>query len=133
MPNLREKTLRLASILPQGSDVRRSLLTILKREAGREVGQTILDQMGGLRRLETMLGLTDFAYLPNGVEFGWPNRQRSKGNFVRITLRPDDTYNMEFESISTRGRKPVKKYQMVYAEQLAEIFERQTGWYLRLG
>jgi hypothetical protein len=133
MADLREKALRLASILPQGSDVRRSLLTVLKREAGREVGQTILDQMGGMRRLNNMLGLTDLAFLPNGVEFGWPNRQRSKGNFVRITLRPDDTYNVEFENISTRDRKPVKKYQMVYADQLGEIFEKQTGWYLRLG
>ena len=133
MTDLREKALRLASILPQGSDARRSLLTVLKREAGREVGQTILEQMGSLRRLNNMLGLTDLAFLPNGVEFGWPNRQRSKGNFVRITLRPDDTYNVEFENISTRGRKLVKKYPMVYVDQLGEVFEKQTGWYLRLG
>jgi len=132
MTDLREKALRLASTLPKGSDARRSLLTILNREAGKKEGNKILEKMGGSLHLETMLGLTDFAYLPNGVEFGWPNRDRDRGNFVRVA-RHGDTYSMTFEALSTRGRRAVAQHTGVAAEDLADVFEKQTGWVLRLG
>ncbi|OHD26952.1 MAG: hypothetical protein A2Y38_08010, partial [Spirochaetes bacterium GWB1_59_5] len=69
---------------------------------------------------------------PNGVSFAWPNRERSKGNALKVTLDPDDTYTVEFLNASTAGSKVVKKLRGVYAEDLVSIFERQTGWHLRL-
>lgn len=97
-----------------------------------QVGKTILDQMGGYGRLRMMLGIKQITDLPRGVGFEWPNRQRSRGNYVEITLKPSDTYEMEFFNLSVRGKKSVKKYRDVYADQLVDIFEKQTGWYLRL-
>lgn len=99
----------------------------------KKVGEIILEQMGGYNRLAMMLGINKMTYTKNGVAFGWPNRQRSKGNYVEITLDPDDTYTIEFFNLSIRGKKPVKKHRNVYAEDLVGIFEGQTGWYLRLG
>jgi hypothetical protein len=105
------------------------------------VASIIEEQLGGWGRLRMMLGAYYRQYLNNGYEFGWPNKQSSKGNHVRITLRPDDTYDMEFFKTtwgvigSTRipnASKTVKKYPMLYAEQLGEVFYRQTGWALRL-
>lgn len=93
------------------------------------VGDTIAQQMGGAGRLRAMLGAKDIIGLENGLRFRWPNKERSRGNLVRITLRPDDTYDMEFFN----GTKPVKKYEGVYADQLVSTFESQTGWYLSLG
>lgn len=98
-----------------------------------EVGQIILDQMGGYRRLMLMLGVKQFISLPNGVKFMWPNRERSKGNMVQIILDPSDTYTVTFFNVGRGQAKKIKEIDNVYAEDLVRIFERQTGWYLRMG
>ena len=106
----------------------------VRKTAGNGVGKIILDQMGGPNRLKAMLGVSYVNFLPDGVEFAWPNKQRSKGNLVRVTLDPDDTYSVEFFNHSmTGGRKLVRRIDGVYNDMLVDIFEKQTGWYLRLG
>jgi len=107
------------------------------------VGSTIEEQLGGWQRLRAMLGAYYRQYLNNGYEFGWPNKQRAKGNHLKITLRPDDTYDVEFfntkwMSLGRGQRLPeksklVKKIRGVYADQLGDTFYAQTGWALRLG
>lgn len=113
----------------------------LAKSARSMVGPTILQQMGGLRRLQAMLGIYYLRYINDGVEFGWPNKQSSKGNHVKVILEPSDTYRVEFFNTSwatsLTGRTPkssklVKRLDDVYAEDLVNLFERQTGWYLRL-
>jgi len=103
------------------------------RTAVSEVAQIILDQMGGVRRLQAMLGAKDFLYDAKSVQFKWPNRQRSKGNHVKVTLRGDDTYDVVFSNVGGLNFKTVKEYHGIYADQLVELFERQTGYRLRLG
>jgi len=98
-----------------------------------QIAQTILEQMGGQRRLTTMLGAKNFIALPNGVSFRWPNRQRSKGNMVKVILRGDDTYDMQFLNAAKYDAKVVKEHKGIYVDQLVDLFEKQTGWYLRLG
>lgn len=96
------------------------------------IGRTILQQMGGAGRIKVMTGAGPFVLLPKGVSFKFPNKKRTRGNYVEITLRGDDTYNMEFFNVSVKGKKTVKKYTMIYNDQLISIFEDQTGLYLRL-
>ena len=112
--------------------VARELLKLAKSLIGSEVVQTIAEQMGGVRRLKMMLGAS-FVGAVNGKTLGikWPNKKRSTGNYVEISLRGDDTYDMEFFNVSGSMKKSVKKYSMIYFDQLVDIFERQTGWYLR--
>lgn len=104
---------------------------VAKRYRSANVAKTILEQMGG-NRLFAMLGAQILNTTSNSVTFKWPNKQRSKGNAVKITLQPDDTYDMIFFNVSGRGSKKVKEYNDVYADQLVELFEKQTGWYLRM-
>jgi len=66
------------------------------------------------------------------VGIQWPNKQRSRGNYVEIILQPNDTYDMTFYNVSVSGKKPVKKHNDVYFDRLVDLFEGQTGWYLRL-
>jgi hypothetical protein len=98
-----------------------------------EIADIIANQMGGVRALKLMLGATVYASTtaPH-LAFKFPNRTRSKGNLVTVTLRPDDTYDMEFLNAGKLGRKSVKKYEGVYADQLVELFEGQTGYTLRV-
>ena len=92
-----------------------------------EIAATILKQMGGSGRLKAMLGAKNFLDHGKALSFKFPNRKSSRGNYVKITLRPDDTYDMEFSKIVKYDAKLVKKYSGIYADQLKSIFERQTG------
>ena len=101
-----------------------------------EVGKIIFEQFGGGRAMAMIGGramlLNTEDYGLGGLGVKWPNRQRSKGNYVEIILRPDDTYDMTFYNLTTRAKKPVKTYEGIYADQLRPLFEKQTGWYLSL-
>lgn len=99
------------------------------------VGRTILAQMGGAGRIRMMIGAKRFVTHPDGVSFKFPNRARSKANFVKVTLTPLDTYTVEFKRVSN-GRaglkvKDLAEFSDVYFDQLIELFEGQTGLYLR--
>jgi len=98
-----------------------------------QIAKTIRDQMGGHRGM-MMIGAKNLKALPRGLAFSWPNRTRSKGNYVEITLTGRDDYDMEFFNwVMSKGKKPVKKYRGIYADDLIPTFEKQTGWYLRMG
>tara|TARA_Y100000310_G_C20687215_1_gene819840 strand:+ start:1283 stop:3055 length:1773 start_codon:yes stop_codon:yes gene_type:complete len=97
------------------------------------VAKTILDQMGGQRRLQMMIGANKFIDLGKGIGIKWPNKQRSKGNYVEIKLTGRDLYDMTFYNVSTRGKKKVKEHRDLYFDMLVPVFEKQTGWYLRMG
>jgi len=93
-----------------------------------EIAKTIAMQMaGGVGKIKAMLGATVMA-APSGLQIKWPNKKRSLGNICVVTLRPDDTYDMEFFN----GAKSVKKFEGLYAEDLKPTFEKHTGWYLSL-
>jgi|APSaa5957512622_1039677.scaffolds.fasta_scaffold02508_2 hypothetical protein len=118
-----------------------ALVDTIDRAAMSQRGKIIEDQLGGWGALRMMLGAYYRQYLPNGYEFGFPNKSRSKGNHVKITLKADDTYDVEFFNTiwAKAGRfrlpgdsKLVKKFRGAYAEDLEKMFRDQTGWSLRL-
>ena len=108
-----------------------------------QIGNTIYEQFGGGRAMAMLGGqamILDMATdepgrarMLGGLGIKWPNPKRSKGNYVEILLRPDDTYDMNFFNLTIRAKKLVKQYRGVYADQLRPLFEKQTGWYLSLG
>jgi hypothetical protein len=104
----------------------------LKTEASekKEVADIILKQLGGGGKVRAMLGAKSIMAIDKGLVIVWPNKEKSKGDAVEITLRPDDTYDMVFFRVSSKEVK--KKYEMVYADQLKELFEKWTGWALSL-
>ena len=97
-----------------------------------QIAKTIMEQMGG-RRGMMMIGAKNLKSLPRGLAFSWPNRQRSKGNYVEITLTGSDDYDMGFFNWAmSKGKKPVKNYRGLLAEDLIPTFQDQTGWRLRM-
>jgi hypothetical protein len=103
--------------------------------ASNQVAETILRQMGGLRRLMAMTGAKNFISFkaesesPHGRGLGGVSFQFPQGKVVRITLDPSDTYTVEFGTI--RGGYK-KSHEGIYAGQLKDLFERETGLYLSL-
>jgi hypothetical protein len=120
--------------VPAGKTESSSLLALAARvrmsktEAEEDVAATILKQMGGFGRLKAMIGAKNFSKTADSLTFQWPSKQRSTGNALKVTLKGDDTYDMEFFN----GPKSVKKYDGVYNDQLKSIFEKQTGLYLTM-
>lgn len=127
-----ERTLRkaLIKLAYENPDLRPKLLPVI---TGSDVGKTILEQMGGIGRLRAMTGAKDFVTYPDGVAFKFPNRQRSKGNYVKVVWnRGPDDYTMEFQNLTSTTAKKVKTYKNIGVEKLIELFQKQTGLFLRL-
>ena len=107
-------------------------LAALGRVADQMIGKTILEQMGGARRLQVMLGVQQFISLNDGIGIKWPNKNPSKGNYVEIRLNGSDLYDVTFFNAGRGAKKLVKKFDDIFFDDLVNTFERQTGWYLRM-
>lgn len=95
------------------------------------IAQTILDQFGGLGRLQIMIGAHYFSDLGNGVSFAFKGVR--KANRISVTLDADDTYTVEIGKLSRSYKYTVSlKVSDIYAEQLKTIFEEHTGLLLSL-
>jgi hypothetical protein len=107
-----------------------------------QVATTILNQMGGIRRLSLMIGAKDFISFRaiseseygrglGAVSFKFM-RAPGKPNFIRIVLDPSDTYTVEFGALHGHSFKIVETLSDVYAEDLQRTFTRKTGLALSL-
>lgn len=106
-----------------------------------DVGQTILRQMGGARRLSMMIGAKNFTVYKaeadsehgegmGAAAFKFPRPGRGKPNYVKIVLNGRDYYDVTFGSIHGYKFKPMKEYTDISASGLQSLFERETGLYL---
>lgn len=95
------------------------------------IGRTILSQLGGTQRLAMMTGAKDFLLLGNGVQFGI-GKNKSGANKVRITLTPQDEYDVELWKMQGLDMWKVKLVPGVQAGNLKETIENLTGLYLSL-
>ena len=96
------------------------------------VADTILEQLGGMRRLSIMIGAKHFVALENGVQFSVGSGAKGGINKIRVVLRPSDTYDVEFWKIRGTSMKKVSEWEDVYNDQLKGLVEKETGFYLRL-
>jgi len=96
-----------------------------------EVAYTILQQLGGARRLSLMTGARDF--LGDGKSLTFRIGKNPRGaNKVRVTLDPSDTYTVEVFKIRGGTVKALGSASDVYAEALVRNVESLTGLYLTL-
>lgn len=91
------------------------------------IAQTILEQLGG-RRFVSMTGAKNFGDTGNGLAFQIPaSLTKNKINAVKIELHPSDTYNVKFLRIGRSDLKVISTFEMIYCDQLEDLFERETG------
>lgn len=92
------------------------------------VGRTIIEQMGGLPRLEFFIGADILEYYHSGIRFAVS--EDLLGVFtefkeVDITLNGSDLYDLEF--VHMEDEKENKIYNNIFAEDLINIFEEKSG------
>lgn len=102
-----------------------------------QIGQTILQQMGGQNKLSAMIAINHIGVGINGA--GNPYISFSfKGNpkitHCVITLNKMDLYDLDFIHLHPRSheRTVFKEVKDIYAESLKSTFENVTGLYLSL-
>lgn len=97
-----------------------------------EVATTIINQMGGVGKLHSVVGAYNFVAIDQGVQFSFKGSKKT--NKVVITLTPMDLYNVNFYKINMKDIDksliPVAESDMIYADMLIELFEKTTGLYL---
>jgi hypothetical protein len=93
-----------------------------------KVADIILEQLGGVNRLRSMIGRnTTFVTDTNSVMICMP---MVKGiNRVRVTLEENDVYTMEFARYTRSQFKYKVKETLdhVYVSQIQELFTAKTG------
>jgi uncharacterized protein (UPF0276 family) len=117
-----------------------------------EIAQTILAQLGG-NKFRVMTGATNFLDLGEaqaqaarpehdcpaiparlgGLSFKLGRFAGLKVTHVRVVLTLADLYNVEFFNIRGCNMKTLATVEGIYADQLREVFTRQTGLETSLG
>lgn len=101
-----------------------------ERDTGMAIAATILAQLGG-KRFVAMTGAKNFIAWDKGVKFNLPKKPHYAKNaisIVTVTLMESDTYRMCFyKTVGKYLTETVKDLSGVYADQLQEIFTRETG------
>jgi len=96
------------------------------------IASTILEQLGGVRRLSVMTGARDFVALPDGVQFKIGAGAKLGANKARIILTPEDVYTVEFWKIRGAKCELISISNYIYNDMLSRVFEQETGFSLTL-
>ena len=94
------------------------------------VSTIILAQLGG-RMFCLMTGARDFVY--DSASLTCKLGRGAKGTHLRITLDASDTYTVETLRIRGATVTTVAEASMVYVDNLRDVVESQTGFYLSMG
>lgn len=94
--------------------------------------ETILEQLGGARRLGVMVGAHSFVGGAGTLTFKFKAKAKNSANCVRISLNSSDTYTVEFIRLNGPNFWAKGDFSDVWAEDLRKLFERETGLALSL-
>jgi len=96
-----------------------------------QVAKTIYQQLGG-NKFKCMVGGENFGGTENSLSFRF--KMCKKATHCKIILNSTDLYTVNFYKITkkTRDLSPVKTYDMIYNDQLEDIFKEFTGLNTRL-
>lgn len=93
-----------------------------------EIAKIIIRQLGGNKAI-AMVGIYNMIAIDNGLQFNFKGSR--KVNKCVIKLDWSDTYTFELWKITKKVCKKVYSLEGVYEDMLIELFESETGLYLR--
>ena len=108
--------------------------TASAQKTSNEIGNQILELLGGNRTLKMMAGAKQFVGMPNGVQIHIPRTGKGIG-LIMITLNGSDSYDLKFYSpfsSKTFDRKVKSSENDVPVEKLLSTVEYHTGLSLRV-
>lgn len=103
---------------------------MLTNSEAQTIAQTTLTQLGG-SRARAMIAAKHVIFDKDGsVQFKFSGSKAF--NFVKITLDASDTYTIRFCKLVSYDVRAEHTISGVYADQLVNIFQVNTGLYLSL-
>lgn len=96
--------------------------TEIEKQRDLDIAKVIMQQLGGVNRLNVMVGLKDLMSVENGVSF----KIKYKGaaaNYVKIQLNGLDLYDVEIGKIRGTNYKVICKNENLYNDMLKGIIE----------
>lgn len=97
-----------------------------------QVAETILAQLGG-RKFQVMTGAKYFLGGADYLQFKLPSNFAKDGiNCVKVTLTPEDLYDVRFMKVRGTSLKEMGTVESVYCDMLAQVFTERTGLDTRL-
>ena len=96
-----------------------NLLNFHTMTRDQQIASTIINQLGGLRRLNIMVGIKDLFAIENGVSFKI-KFAGAVANYVKVQLNGNDLYDIEVGKI--RG----DKYTVKASEQDVHVSDMKT-------
>jgi len=106
-------------------------LVPIKESSGKQIAQTILQQLGG-NKFIAMTGAKNLGFTGTGLQMKIGRNAKGVTHVIIDLDRGKDLYNIEFVKIRGVKRTTVKKLKGVYADQLGKIFTKYTGLRTRL-
>lgn len=117
-----------------------SMEEAVDKERQMQIAKTIGSQLGGIGAIKMMTGAKKFNVLPEqgdylgGLDIQFPlPKHKGAVNYFKVLLAGNDTYTVEVGVERGGARKVKDTIDNVYAEDLIDLFEKQTGLYLRFG
>lgn len=95
------------------------------------IAQTIMNQLGG-NKFVMMTGANTFVDRGDGLVFKVGGGAKKRINRVAVTLNGSDLYDVVFYKGGVLNVKKVAEYSDIYADQLTDIFTKETGLYTSL-
>lgn len=104
----------------------------MQTDEQQQIAQTVVQQLGGQRRLKLMVDAWNFHQENNGVSFRFKGSKIA--NYIKITLAANDTYTLEFMLINpSKGLcEPKEIFPHIYVEMLQGTFQDYTKLALSL-
>lgn len=90
----------------------------------------IFNQMGGKGIIKAFCGTKYFTYSSEDYSAGFDFKGSKKFTHVTIKLNSLDLYDIRFVKCGKFEIKAEKTINNIYADQLVELFEKETGLYL---
>jgi len=104
-----------------------------------EFAQIMVQQLGGLGKLQSMISATLFVYDQETLSLSFRFKGSRNANYFKITLNSSNLYDLEFWQIpstgqSAKGAEPTLTYKTddIYYDSLIDVFERVTELRLSL-
>ena len=98
-------------------------------ERNKAIASTIINQLGGMGKLNAMTGAYNFVAVDYGVSFKIKN---PRANYIKIVVNGKDYYDVEIGRIRGTDYKVLVKEEDVPVENLKSLIEKSTGMYLSL-
>lgn len=103
------------------------------------IAATIMEQLGGPRRLKMMIGAKNFMALPadasrrGGLQFTIPAFGTPRVNVITVELNNMDLYDVKFYFLRSKQVSEVASAKDVFCDNLKSVVEKNTGLYLSMG